>query len=120
MRFEKQVSREVREFLTQQLKEYEQVTKMSKEDRRLLHEWVASGHSPYENGDYIYGAGGPVDFISALRTMQEADEWFDTLSEEEQTAELSSGVQYNTTSDDIIFDIDSINLPPASNEELPF
>lgn len=71
MKFEKQVPRETREFLTKQLKEYEQTTRMNKEERRLLHEWVSAGHSPYENGDCIYGAGGPVDFISALHTVQE-------------------------------------------------
>jgi len=120
MKFDKQVPREAREFITQQLKEYEQTTKMNKEERHQLHEWVAAGHSPYENGDYIYGAGGLVDFISALHTIQEMDERFDGLSEEEKEPELSVSVQYNTDADDIIFDMNPLNLPDIPDEELPF
>lgn len=120
MKFEKQVPRETREFLTKQLKEYEQTTRMNKEERRLLHEWVSAGNSPYENGDCIYGAGGPVDFISALHTVQEMDEWFSGLSDEEKAAELSKGVQYNTEAEDVIFDMDALNLPDIPDEELPF
>ena len=120
MKFEKQVPRETREFLTQQLKEYEQTTRMNKEERRLLHEWVAAGHSPFENGDHIYGAGGLVDFISALHTTQEMTEWFDGLSEDEKRAKLSACVQYNTETDDIIFDMNALDLPDILDEELPF
>lgn len=71
MKFQKHIHREVREYLRQQLKEYESGKQMTKEERRLLHEWVASGRSPYENGDYISGGGGLLDFISAHRAMQE-------------------------------------------------
>jgi len=120
MKFEKQVPRVTREFLTQQLKEYEQTTKMSKEERRLLHEWVGAGHSPYENGDYIYGAGGPVDFISDRHTIQEMDEWFNGLSDDEKEAVLSKCVQYNTATGDIVFDMNAFNLPDIPDEELPF
>lgn len=52
---------------------------------RELHEWVAKGRSPYDNGDYICGAGGyPLDFISALRAEKELQDWFDSLSEAEK------------------------------------
>ena len=61
VKFQKHVKRGVREYLKQQLKEYESKTQMSKEERLLLHEWVSTGRSPYENGDYIYGAGGLLD-----------------------------------------------------------
>ena len=44
---------------------------MTREERRLLHEWVSSGHSTYDNGSYIYGAGVPLDFVSALRYERE-------------------------------------------------
>jgi len=42
MKLDKQVPREAREFITQQLKEYEQTTKMNKEERHQLHEWVSA------------------------------------------------------------------------------
>lgn len=120
MKFDKRVPREARKFLTQQLKEYEQTTKTSNEERRLLHEWVAAGHSPYENGDYIYGAGGLVDFISALHIIQEMDEWYNDLSEEGKQEELSGCIQYDTKTDSITFDVNFLNLPDIPDEELPF
>ena len=43
MRFHRHVTREVRELLTEQLKEYESRTPMSREERRELHDWVAEG-----------------------------------------------------------------------------
>lgn len=121
MRFCKNVKRETREFLMQELKEYERETEMTKEERRLLHQWVASGRSPYDNGDYIYGAGGPLDFISALRTAQELQDWFDSLSEEEKQAEINGEyLQYNTETEDYVFDIASFILPDTTDDELPF
>ncbi len=41
------------------------------EEKRDLRRWVNSGHSPYENGDYIVNDdGGPMDFISAQRFLE--------------------------------------------------
>lgn len=53
MRFYRRVSIEARELLTKQLKEYEEYTPMTSTERKELYKWVASGHSPYDNGDYI-------------------------------------------------------------------
>ena len=42
------------------------------DEKRDLRRWVNSGHSPYENGDYIVNDdGGPMDFISAQRFLEE-------------------------------------------------
>lgn len=121
MRFCKNVTGETREFLMQQLKEYERETEMTKEERRLLHQWVASGRSPYDNGDYIYGAGGPIDFISALRTAQESQDWFESLTEKEKQAEINGEcLQYNTETEDFFIDVDSFILPDTMDDELPF
>lgn len=121
MRFCKNVTGETREFLMQQLKEYERETEMTKEERRLLHQWVASGRSPYDNGDYIYGAGGPIDFISALRTAQELQNWFESLTEKEKQAEINGEcLQYNTETEDFFIDVDSFILPDTMDDELPF
>ena len=57
MKFHRHVTQEVRELLLEQLKEYEAITPMNKEERKTLHDWVASGRSPYDNGDYICGTG---------------------------------------------------------------
>ena len=41
------------------------------EEKRDLRRWVNSGHSPYENGDYIVNDDcGPMDFISAQRFLE--------------------------------------------------
>jgi len=41
------------------------------EEKRDLSIWVRSGHSPYENGDYIAtDSGGPMDFINARRFLE--------------------------------------------------
>jgi len=72
MKFQKHVPKEDREILREQLKQYEKETEMTPEEREELHEWVASGRSPYTNGDYIcYDGGYPVDFVSALRTLKD-------------------------------------------------
>lgn len=41
------------------------------EEKRDLSSWVRSGHSPYENGDYIAtDSGRPMDFINARRFLE--------------------------------------------------
>jgi hypothetical protein len=121
MKFDKKVRREVREFLTQQLREYEQTTPMSKEERRELIRWVASGHSPYENGDYICGENGlPLDFISALRALNDYIEWFHGLSEAEQLQEMElDEFDYNAWTQDTSLPV--VHLPSLDSEDdLPF
>ena len=121
MKFQRHVKREVRDLLSEQLKEYEAGFTMTREERRLLHEWVASGHSPYDNGNYIYGAGVPLDFVSALRCEQELQERFNDLSEEEKEAELQGiHYQYDTVADEFSINLDSSFPLPELDEELPF
>ena len=103
MRFHKNVPLEHREFLTEQLKKYEKEMTMTSEERKELHKWVASGRSPYDNGDYIYGENGwPMDFVSALRFEADQMEWFASLSEEEKQALQGKSQQYDTELDEPI------------------
>lgn len=89
MRFRKNVPAEHREFLQEQLKQYKKEITMSKDELRELEKWVASGRSPYDNGDYIYSENGcPMDFVSAMRFQDEMYEWWMSLSEEEREQEL--------------------------------
>ena len=121
MKFHKNISQEVRTFLLEQLKEYEADTPMTKEERRELHEWVAKGKSPYDNGNYICGAGGyPLDFISALRAEKELQEWFDSLSEEEKEAERQGYNQYATETDEPYFDMSTFQMTDSEDDDLPF
>ena len=119
MRFHKNVPLEHREILTEQLKKYEEEMAMTSEERKELHKWVASGRSPYDNGDYIYGENGwPVDFVSAMRFEAEQLEWFASLSEEEQQELLGRTQQYDTELDEpVSMFAGSLGL---EDEELPF
>ena len=122
MRFHKEVPQENRELLTEELKEYEKEVQMTSEGRQEVYKWVASGRSPYDNGDYIYADNGcPLDFVSAMRFEEEQIEWFQNLSEEEKNALSSQNTpQYDTLQDDIVFlastFADELNL----DDELPF
>ena len=42
------------------------------EEKKALRRWVRSGRSPFENGWYVVTeSGGPMDFISAMRFLEE-------------------------------------------------
>lgn len=122
MRFHKNVPQENRDFLTGQLKRYEKEMAMTSEERRELHKWVARGRSPYENGDYVCGENGcPMDFVSALRFMDEQMEWFASLSEEEKDAlQNNNEFQYDTQTEEPVFCMSEYISMPESDEELPF
>jgi len=122
MRFHKNVPQENREFLTGQLKKYEKEMAMTSEERRKLHKWVARGRSPYENGDYVCGENGcPMDFVSALRFMDEQMEWYENLSEEEKNALRNNNEpQYDTQADEPVFCMSVYIGMLESDEELPF
>lgn len=73
------------------------------EEKRDLRRWVNSGHSPYENGDYIVNDdGGPMDFISAQRYqeyLKDPDAYRGTHDSEER-----SSVKYDSeTGDELPF-----------------
>lgn len=121
MKFHKGVEKELQEMLSLQLKEYECRTDMTKEERRELHKWVASGRSPYDNGDYICGENGwPMDFISALRFVEEQTAWFRSLSPEEQEELLHPETVYDTESKVLVFCPPERGLTNAELVELPF
>lgn len=120
MRFHKKVPQGNREVLTAQLKKYEKEMAMTSEERRELHKWVAAGHSPYDNGNFIYSENGwPMDFVNALRFEQEQIEWFESLSEEEQQELLSGATAYDTEADEPVLIASQLN-GFDSDEELPF
>lgn len=54
--------------LEEELKEYEARTPMNDTERCALREWVASGHSVYENDvDAWYDGQVPVEFLAVFR-----------------------------------------------------
>ncbi len=67
--WEKEYRNRCRREMRQYLKAFPDATPEEKHD---LSRWVRSGHSPYDNGDYIAtDSGGPMDFISARRFLEE-------------------------------------------------
>ena len=63
--FRRQNFRDMRRYL-------KQFPDATPEEKNALRSWVRSGHSPYENGDYIANeSGGPMDFINALRFWED-------------------------------------------------
>jgi len=61
--------------LRKELKEYElSISDLTDTEREDLHDWVSAGNSVYDNPYHMVVEGGcPVDYIEALRTMEE--EW---------------------------------------------
>lgn len=67
--WEKEYRNKCRREMRQYLKDFPDATP---EEKRDLSSWVRSGHSPYENGDFIATeSGSPMDFINARRFLEE-------------------------------------------------
>ncbi len=122
MRFHENVPPENREILTEQLEKYEKEMAMTSDERKELHKWVSRGRSPYDNGDYVCGENGcPMDFVSALRFMDEQMEWFESLSDEEKDAlRHNDEPLYDTQMDEAVFCMSSYLRTLDPSEELPF
>ena len=101
--WEKEYRNNCRREMRQYLKDFPDATP---EEKRDLSSWVRSGHSPYENGDYIVtDSGGLMDFIHARRFLEE--EYREYLKDLE--AYRGSPEPVKSVSDD-----------PNSNYDLPF
>lgn len=76
----KRTYREKKAALKQQLKAYEKGLTLTKKERRLLHDWVHSGNSPYTNYLIYYDDQNVehLDFISALRLVAEHEKHQDS------------------------------------------
>ena len=91
--WEKEYRNKCRREMRQYLKGFPDVTP---EEMRDLSSWVRSGHSPYENGDYISTeSGGPMDFINARRFLE--DEYKRYL---EYTEADSGGLEHTASGPD--------------------
>lgn len=113
MRFNKNVPQALQAILVEQLNEYEHSFKdMSKEERKLLHEWVKNGNSPYENGDYVCDDNcQPMDFVNTLRFWEEMNEYYNSLTEEEKR-EFLEGSRNPDLLSDYSSDKNGFHIPP--------
>lgn len=74
-----------------ELNRYEQEVPMSRYEKRLLREWVKSGHSPYENpgSKYLCLTGSEsYDFLTIQRMDKEIEQAMKGMSMEEQKTYL--------------------------------
>lgn len=108
---EMKISKEKRQFLKKELKEYEKITPMTAAERKVLHEWVAAGYSVHENSSMaVYEGGRPVDFMDVYREEEDIRRALNTMNYEEWSKYLLE--EYG-------IDRDSIMTPkPPSYEEL--
>jgi len=101
--WEKDYRNKCRREMRQYLKDFPDATP---EERQELRNWVKSGHSPYENGDFIATeSGGPMDFINARRFL-----------EEEYREYLKDPEAYHGSPDPS----EQVPENPDSNHDLPF
>ena len=84
MRFQKDVSKELRKILLKDFSCYIKAVSMSTGEYAELCRWVQSGHSPYDNAWYITTEDGhPMDYINALRLVEtEATASHNTMDED--------------------------------------
>ena len=77
--WEKEIRRKNQRDMRNYLKRFPDATP---EEKEALHNWVRAGNSPYENDAYVATeSGGPMDFISARRFLE--DEYQEYLKDPE-------------------------------------
>ena len=78
------ISKEKRRFLNKELKEYENVTAMTDQERTALREWVHAGNSVHENAAMaVYEGGRPLDFLEVYREEEELRRVLGSMSYED-------------------------------------
>lgn len=125
MRFYKHVKRANRELLEKQFKEYVRENPMSKKEIRELREWVADGHSPYDNDfDFCNEYMIPFDYITASRLMDDSEGYRISSQYNTQTDSIVLCVHFDDIDD--IDDIDNVKVDVDDDiidiraEDLPF
>ena len=71
-------------FLKSELKEYEQNTPMTEDERKALRKWVKNGNSVHENMSLAFDEHGkPLDFLEVYRRDVEIASILASMTEEE-------------------------------------
>ena len=100
-----------------ELERYEREVPMSRYEKKLLREWVVSGHSPRENpgSRYICLTGSePYDFLDVYRMDREIRQDMNGMNKAEQEAYLKD---YMGWQDD---PVDETPWMPTGDPEIPF
>jgi hypothetical protein len=79
------LTQDMKQYLSQELKMYEESVPMTLSERKELRKWVVAGHSAYDNPDYIYREDGhPMNYINTIRFYNEMCEEF--IQQKQSTA----------------------------------
>lgn len=64
------LTQDMKQYLSQELKTYEESVPMTLPERKELRKWVKAGNSVHSNpGLFAYENGNEMDFLDALRFM---------------------------------------------------
>jgi hypothetical protein len=86
------LTQDMKQYLSKELKTYEESVPMTLSERKELRKWVAAGHSVYDNPDYISGEDGhPMDYINAIRFSNEMYKEYIQQKQSECGMEISPG-----------------------------
>jgi hypothetical protein len=67
-----QLTQEMKLYLKQELRRYEEIIPMTLPERKELRAWVAAGNSVHANpGLYTYENGNEMDYLDAMRFEEE-------------------------------------------------
>lgn len=123
MRFYKHVKRANRELLEKQFKEFIRTNTLSKKEIRELREWVANGHSPYDNNlDFCNEYMIPFDYITASRLMDDSGGYHVTCHYNTQTESIAFCVEFDDVNDidSVLINDDVDDSIDIRAEDLPF
>lgn len=128
MKFNKHLSPEVEELLTNQYKKYIKETPMTKKEMSVLREWVKDGNSVYENSCGAWADGQvPVEFLTVYRDEEYIHQHTKGMSPENRRKFAMAYYGWDENESEVTERyLESIpadmKLPvyPDSEEELPF
>ena len=93
------ISKEKRQFLRKELKEYEKSTPMTEEERDALRKWVKDGNSVHDNpAMFVFEGGRPWDFLDVYRELEGIRKAIENISYEEGSRYLLK--EYGINRDD--------------------
>ena len=105
--WEKEIRRKNQRDMQSYLKRFPDATP---DEKAALRSWVRAGNSPYENDSYVVTeSGGPMDFISAQRFL-----------EEEYQEYLKDPESYRGHPDPGVTTVSGPSYDPETGEDLPF
>ena len=111
-----------KEKLKRELKEYEKSMTLTKKERKMLHDWVNEGHSPYEGE---FGNFSNYDYIGSVQAQKELDEMLKGFSKSEIDYIYSYCMNWDPIMDDTFFDYDKLfeldlNHLPVETKEVEY